>query len=66
MKDHVIEKEYKINFTKKSKYERVSGWDDSEGFLTSKQIDFLIEDEKNMANLENKDINNIYKEFIKH
>ncbi|UNG20218.1 hypothetical protein [Stutzerimonas zhaodongensis] len=33
---------------KKSKYEyaKVNGWDDSEGFLTDKQVTFIIADEK--------------------
>jgi hypothetical protein len=39
---------------KKSKYEyaKVNGWDDSEGFLTDKQVEFIIADEK--AESENK------------
>lgn len=32
--------------SKKSKYTRVEGWDDSEGFLTSEQIEILKADEK--------------------
>lgn len=32
--------------SKKSKYTRVEGWDDSVGFLTSEQIEVMIADEK--------------------
>lgn len=32
----------------KSKYTRVEGWDDSEGFLTPQQIQVLVQAEKNL------------------
>lgn len=37
---------------KKSKYTRVEEWDDSEGFLTSEQIEFNIADEKANQSIE--------------
>lgn len=44
---------YQIKHTKVSKYEsaRVKGWDDSEGFLTEKQVEFVIQDEKEMLSM---------------
>lgn len=39
---------HKELMSKKSKYEKhkVAGWDDSEGFLSHKQIEIMLDDEK--------------------
>lgn len=36
-----------VGNSKVSKYKRVSGWEDGDGFLTPEQIKILIEDEEN-------------------